>query len=141
LAGIIVNPNWLIPSKSRDYRLKSTPRELQSLVERILGAHKDVRFAALFDARGEKLAGGMKDGTPSLDPPKKSAQVDRATAVYPAMLAANERYFGKFGFLFAEMEKCNALAFQVETDVFLVVTTDPPTGLDLVPKIKKIIAS
>ena len=61
------------------------------------------------------------------------------SALYPALLAANERYFGKFGFMFAKMERCNAIVVQVEPEVFLVVTTDPPTGLDIIPEIEKVV--
>ena len=112
---------------------------LQALVTKVLGIHEDVRFAALFDSDGRKLGGGMRKGKRSLDPPKKSSQIDKASALYPALLAANERYFGKFGFMFAKMERCNAIVVQVEAEVFLVVTTDPPTGLDIIPEIEKVV--
>jgi hypothetical protein len=108
-------------------------------VDDVLDVHKDVRFAAIFDDRGNKITGGMKKGVSSLDPPKTSSQVDRDTALYPAMLAANEKYFGKFGYMYVEMEKFSATAFQVGKKNFLVVTTDPPTGLEVVPKIQKLI--
>jgi len=55
------------------------------------------------------------------------------------MLASNERYFGRFGYMFVKMERVNAMTFQVGKESFLVVTTDPPTGLDVVPKIQDII--
>jgi hypothetical protein len=119
---------------------KSVRKDSQLLVDRVLGLHQNVRFAALFDWKGKKLAGGMKGTVPSLDPPKKASQVDRATALYPVLLASNQRYNGRFEFMFAQMEKVNAIAVQVGSDRMLVVTTDPPTGLDLVPAIRKAVS-
>ena len=49
---------------------KSAHKDLQTFVEKVLALHEDVRFAALFDWEGRRLAGGMKRGIPSLDPPK-----------------------------------------------------------------------
>jgi hypothetical protein len=41
--------------------------------------------------------------------------------------------------MFAKMERVNAIVVQVEPEVFLVVTTDPPTGLDIIPEIEKVV--
>src|SRR5437899_2407745 len=131
------------PALRKSSRLKGTIQqrleEPERLVKEVLEAHKDVRFAGLFDVRGRKITASMKKGSRSLDPPKKASQVDRDTALYPAMLASNERYFGRFGYMFVKMERVNAMTFQVGKESFLVVTTDPPTGLDVVPKIQDII--
>ncbi|TLX98757.1 MAG: hypothetical protein E6K90_08890 [Thaumarchaeota archaeon] len=118
---------------------KSAHKDLQTFVEKVLALHEDVRFAALFDWEGRRLAGGMKRGIPSLDPPKKSSQIDRASALYPVLLASNKRYFGRFEFMFARMEKVHAVVVQVGSNRMLVVTTNPPTGLNLIPAIERVI--
>ena len=108
---------------------------LEGLVKRVFEISKDIRFAAVFDSNGKRLAGGMREGTKSLDPPKTSSKIDRATAMYPALLAANERYMGKFEFMFTKMRKVNAIVVEVSQGVLLVVTTSPRTGIGIIPTI------
>jgi len=98
-----------------------------------------VRFAALFDWQGRKIAGGMKRGVKSLDPPKKASQIDRATARYPILLASNKKYFGDFEFMYAKMKRLNAIVVQAGPGKMLVITTNPSVGYALVPGIARVI--
>ena len=114
---------------------------LQTLIDRVLSIHEAVRFAAIFDWNGRKVAGGMKKKVESLDPPKKAAKVDRATAEYAILLASNSQFNGDFEFMYAQMGRVNVIVLQAGPKMMLCVTTDPPTGYDLIPKIEGILRS
>jgi hypothetical protein len=110
--------------------------EPQTVIDEVLNIHEAVRFAALFDWKGRKVAGGMKSEVRSLDPPKKAARVDRATAQYTILLASNRQFFGEFEFMYAQMKRVNAIVLQAGPEMMLCVTTNPPIGYDLIPKIE-----
>ena len=114
---------------------------LQTLIDKVLSIHEAVRFAALFDWKGRKVVGGMKERVKSLDPPTKAAKVDRATAEYAILLASNSQFNGQFEFVYAQMKKVNVIVLQAGPETMLCVTTNPPTGYDLIPKIEGILRS
>jgi len=120
-------------------RRSGVDRSAESLLKEIFGLDQGVRFAALFDWKGRKIAGGMRRGTKSLDPPKKASHIDRATARYPILLASNKQYFGDFEFMYAKMKRLGAIVVQAGPGRVLVVTTNPPVGFDLIPGITRVV--
>ena len=122
----------------RSVRSVKAPR---TLIDKVMSIHEDVRFAALFDWKVRKVAGGMKGRVESLDPPRKAARVDRATAEYAVLLASNSQFYGDFEFMYAQMKRVNVIVLQAGPERMLCVTTNPPTGYDLIPKIEDVLRS
>ena len=111
----------------------------QIVIDKVMTIHEAVRYAALFDWKGRKVAGGMKRKVKSLDPPKKAAGVDRATAQYAILLASNSQFFGDFEFMYAQMKRVNVIVLQAGPKMMLCVTTNPPSGYDLIPRIEGVL--
>lgn len=108
----------------------------EKFVEEVFGLHRDIRYAELFDSDCGRLGGGMRPGVASIDPPEVSAEVDVETARFGLLLLKNRAYYGELDYVFASMEKVNVIVLPVD-DKVLVVALNPPTGLDILPKLKE----
>ncbi|MDW8360562.1 MAG: hypothetical protein RMK31_08295, partial [Candidatus Caldarchaeum sp.] len=111
-------------------------KRLEKIVDDIFALSPAVRYAEFFDGRCRRLAGGMRPGVKSLEPAKTAAKIDVETAKYATLLQKQKKYYGNFSHMFVETEKVNVLVVPYRTGV-LVLTTNPPTGLELLPEVKK----
>lgn len=114
-------------------------REYSRFIEEVFSIHKDIRYAELFDSDCGRLAGGMRPGVASLDPLEVSAEVDIETARFGLLLLKNRKYYGELDYVFASMEKLNVIVLPIG-DKVLVVALNSSTGLDVLPRLKKIAA-
>ncbi|MDJ0272055.1 MAG: hypothetical protein QXN23_01455 [Candidatus Caldarchaeum sp.] len=114
-------------------------QDYEKFIEEVFDIHRDIRYAELFDSNCKRLGGGMRPGVASLDPPEVSAEVDVETAKFGLLLLQNRTYYGELDHVFASMEKVNVIVLPVG-DKVLVVALDPPTGLDILPQLKKMAA-
>ncbi|MEM0349509.1 MAG: hypothetical protein QXD24_04945 [Candidatus Caldarchaeum sp.] len=108
----------------------------EKFVEEVFTLHRDIRYAELFDGDCKRLGGGMRPGVASIDPPEVSAEVDVETARFGLLLLKNRAYYGELDYVFASMEKVNVIVLPVD-DKVLVVALNPPTGLDILSKLKE----
>ncbi len=112
---------------------------LGEIVEAVFSLSPEIRYAEIFNSRGVGVAGGMRPGVKSVDPPRTAAKIDVETARYALLLMRQRRYYGRMRYLYVEMERVNVLITPLNSWV-LVLTTNPPAGLDLLEKVEKTIA-
>ncbi|MEM0384310.1 MAG: hypothetical protein QXV27_05645 [Candidatus Caldarchaeum sp.] len=108
------------------------------LLEEVFALHPNVRYAEIFDSAANHVAGGMRPGFESLDPPEVSSRVDVETAKYALLLIQNRKYYGDLEYIYASMKGINVLILPFMSGV-LVTAFNPPTGLGILPALTKII--
>jgi len=111
---------------------------LRELVADVFMLDSQVRYVEVFNSRGVGVEGGMRPGVKSVDPPRTAAKVDFETARYALLLMRLNKYYGKMKYMYVEMERVNVLVVPMDTWV-LIVTTNPPAGLDLLEKVQQTI--
>ncbi|MDW8063598.1 MAG: hypothetical protein RMI43_05460 [Candidatus Caldarchaeum sp.] len=111
-------------------------KKLETLTSEIFNINPAIRYAEFFDRRCKSLAGGMRPGVKSLEPPKTAAKVDVETAKYAILLLKQRKYYGDFGFMYVNTDKVNVLVVPYKSGV-LVLTTNPPVGLEILPAVKR----
>jgi len=111
----------------------------QKFIQDVFRLHSEVRYAELFDEECRSLAGGMRPGVVSIDPPEVSERVDVDTARFGLMLLKHKKYYGSLNYIYVEMEKVNVVVLPVGEKI-LVVALNPTIGLNIIPKLKKVIA-
>ncbi|WP_448605480.1 hypothetical protein [Thermoflexus hugenholtzii] len=111
---------------------------LRELVEVVFSLSSHIRYVEVFNSRGVGVAGGMRPGVKSVDPPRTAAKVDVETARYALLLMRQRKYYGKMKYMYVEMERVNVLVKPLDGWV-LVLTTNPPAGLDLLEKVQQTI--
>lgn len=111
---------------------------LRELVEAVFSLSSQIRYVEVFNSRGVSVAGGMRPGVKSVDPPKTAAKVDVETARYALLLMRQRKYYGAMKYMYVEMERVNVLIKPLDGWV-LVLTTNPPAGLDLLEKVQQTI--
>lgn len=114
-------------------------KRLEEFVRMLFGLSDDIRYVEVFNRRGVGVAGGMRPGIRSLDPPKTAAKIDVETANYALLLMGQRRYYGDMKYMYVEMERVNVLVLPLNGMV-AVLTTNPPAGLELLPALQQTIA-
>lgn len=114
-------------------------KRLEELVSMLFSLSSDIRYVEIFNRRGVGVAGGMRPGIKSLDPPKTAAKIDVETANYALLLMGQSRYDGDMKYMYVEMERVNVLVLPLNGRV-VVLTTNPPAGIELLPALQQTIA-
>ncbi len=109
------------------------------LIDSIFSFSQHVRYAEVFSHNVESVAGGMKPGVRSLEPDSQAEQINEATARYAILLSSQPRFFGKFEYLYATLVRFNLFILPLDRRTILLVTTDPPLGLDFLPQLKMLV--
>lgn len=110
----------------------------QRLIDAIFNLNEAIRYAEVFGPRAERLAGGMRPGVESLDPPNVAAKVDVETAKFGLLLKQNEHYYGRLHYVYAAMERINVMILPLGEKV-LVVATNPPAGIEILSELKEVL--
>lgn len=81
-----------------------------------------VRFAAILDASGRTIAGGMRRGIPSLEPQSEDLRLIANITIQLSTDKTWDKYFGKTQLTFIKREKVNVLTFPISNKLVLVST-------------------
>jgi len=92
------------------------------LVERIFSLDGGVRYAAVFSVAGRKMAGGMREGLPSLEPVAKARQVDEKTVRYFSYLVSMKEYLGDARYILLKFERTDVVVVPLVRKVVMVGT-------------------
>jgi len=120
------------------YRYMVGRDRLRELVEAVFSLSGQIRYVEVFNSRGVGVAGGMRPGVKSVDPPRTAAKIDVETARYALLLMRQRRYYGGMKYMYVEMERVNVLVKPLDGWV-IVLTTNPPAGLDLLERVQQTI--
>ena len=103
--------------------------ELAELCEKVLAIDSAVRYASVLTRDGRKVAGGMRQGTESMEPKRVSEEMDFQTSHYHSSLERWEKHFGVLNFTFVNYQK--VFVFFVPVGAYLLnVTTEPSFKLE-----------
>ena len=114
--------------------------DYEQLCERIFDLHGQIRFAAIFNDKFEKIAGGMRKDTETLTPSSITRlSVEQSFSRWTTRLQMGE-YIGMPKYAIAEYEKLKRFTFHVDDDKLLLVSTELEVKSDfLVEAIRKLI--
>lgn len=129
----------LIISSRRSLIRLTDKRDLDLLVSEIFSVSEKIRYVEIFDEHAKGVAGGMRQGVISLDPPRIAESVDTETARYALLLISQKHYYGDLSYMLVEMEKLDVLVLPLK-DGALVLTTEPGFANRLLPMVKEKIA-
>lgn len=107
--------------------------EVPKLYDRLMRFDKGIRFAAVVDARGRILEGGMREGLEPIEPLEKTPHL---IAKLVSLLKAEDldEFFGKPEYSILIHEKVVAFIFRTGTK-FVLVTAGRKFGMNKVARL------
>ena len=114
--------------------------EYEQLCKSIFDIDKQIRFAAVYNDKIEKVAGGIRKGVKTLIPESiTKLSVEQSFIRRDTRLRMRD-WIGEPKYAFAEYEKIKRFTFYLEKDTILLVSTE--LGMDnnlLINKIRQLI--
>jgi hypothetical protein len=99
-----------------------------------------VRHAAVLDASGILIAGGMRRGVPSLEPSSEDLRLIANLTIQLNTDKTWDKYFGKTQYTFIKREKVNIMTFYLG-DKLLFVSTEPDFTLQQAQDLRNMIVT
>jgi hypothetical protein len=91
-----------------------------SLLEKVFGLDKRIRYCAVLDEMGRTVTGGMRPGLESLEPEDEAQKVDLQVAVIRGMTEMGRGYLGGTNYVIIHREKLMLVAIPINRKTVLI---------------------
>ena len=108
---------------------------LDKLCYQIFKFDRRIRYAGVLNDTGRVIAGGMRKGISSLEPPSEDLRLMANLTIQIGTDKTWDQYFGKIQYTFVKREKVNMLIFGIGTNLMLI-TTQPDVDLEAIAQIR-----
>jgi len=117
-------------------------KELEKICQKIIKLSSKVRSARFINSRGHLTAGGMKEGTFSLEAQKQDEMMFMELALRVRMRHEFDKEFGEVHFSMSYRDKVIVMSFPLTNDDVLLISCEKEIDFGKIPfKILKIIES
>lgn len=108
------------------------------LIKEIFSSSLRIRYAAVLDATGSVIAGGMREGVEPLASESDGKRFHSDVVLFRHVREEWNRFFGRVRFNLSSRERLNLISFYLDGDT-LLITTEPDVSLLIINRIMDIL--